>query len=365
MRHGQTSGDNLPGSAAHNAGLAIVVTDARLCGDPITYVNAAFERLTLYSDAFALGRSLRFLEGPQTDETGAAQLREQLRSSEEFQVTLTCHRADGTPFRNQVIVSPVHDDAGVLTASFCVMREVDWSSEAAAPDDDNLALLRELQHRVKNHLAMIVGMIRLQAARDVTPDSFRAVSRRVEALALLYEELLRTGEDGGAESERAIDAGAYLSRIASVVSSLQAQGAIRLNVECEEIMLPLNQAARLGLLLSEFLTNALEHAFVGRARGRVEVRFCRVSEGRVRLSVEDDGVGFPEESRWPFSAPSIETQQERARSDGGQLDTTGDRAEPGVGGSIVAALSRSLQADLQVSRLPQGTIVTVDFAPAR
>jgi PAS domain S-box-containing protein len=355
----QDTSDSGVGRAIRNAPVAFVMSDARLAGEPLTYVNDAFERMTLYGRDFALGRNCRFLQGPETDPADAELLREGLRSGREFQVTMTSHRADGSSFRNQILVSPIHDESGELTAHFAFLREVPWPEESE-PDADSLALLRELQHRVKNHLAMVVSMIRLQASREVTADSLKGVSRRVEALGLLYEELLAAGGEG---DERRIYADAYLGRIASVVASLQSRETIRLDVACEAIPLSLDQAARLGLLLSEFLTNALEHAFVGQQEGRVQVRLRRLEDGAMRLSVEDDGVGLPKESDWPYHAPSIETQQARAREDGGPLDTTAHDAEPGVGGSIVAALTRSLRADLSVVRLPRGTRVTVDFQP--
>jgi PAS domain S-box-containing protein len=336
--------------------LSMVLSDPQLEDNPITYVNGAFEKLTLYSRSFAIGRNCRFLQGPDTDPRDIERIREGLRSEEEFEITITNHRADGEAFRNQLLVAPIHGTDGELSAYFAIQRRVENGEEY---DRENLALLRELQHRVKNHLAMIVSMIRVQSRRDVTPESLRAISRRVEALSLLYDELL--GKDMNGEGRQDIAAGAYLSRIASVVSNIQPKGAIRLNVECEDIRLPLDQAARLGLLLSEFITNAFEHAFAGRNSGFVEVRFFRTSDGGARLSVEDDGNGLPEGSNWPFGAASIETQYERAEKSEGQLDTTGHDHEPGVGGSIVAALTESLGATLAVTRPKRGTIITVDL----
>jgi PAS domain S-box-containing protein len=336
--------------------LSMVLSDPRLEDNPITYVNAAFEKLTLYSRAFAIGRNCRFLQGPETDPRDIEHIREGLRSEQEFEVTITNHRADGEPFRNQLLIAPIHASNGELTAYFGIQRRIE---EGEDEDHDSLALLRELQHRVKNHLAMIVSMIRVQSRRDVTPESLRAISRRVEALSLLYDELLSGDMNGDGGSD--IAAGAYLSRIASVVANIQPKGSIRLNVECEDIKLPLDQAARLGLLLSEFITNAFEHAFTGRRSGFVEVRFFRTSDGGVRLSVEDDGNGLPEGSNWPFAAPSIETQHERAEKGKGRLDTTGHDDEPGVGGSIVAALTDSLGASMSITRPKRGTIITVDI----
>jgi PAS domain S-box-containing protein len=356
------SAEQVAGHALRSIRLSVVLTDPRLPENPITYVNDAFQALTLYSREYALGRNCRFLQGPKTNPRDVERIRKGLEAEDEFQVTITNHRADGTAFRNQLLIAPVRGPSGELTAFFAVQREVgEDTADLARPDDETLILLRELQHRVKNHLAMVVSMIRIQAKRDITPNSLKAVSRRVEALVLLYEELFAGATYGGSNGH--IAAGAYVSRVASVVSGLEPRRAIRVNVECDEISLPVEQAARLGLLLSEFLTNALEHAFKSRAGGVVEVRFRRLRSGAVRLSVEDDGVGMPEGSNWPYSAPSLEAQHDRAEHDQGRLDTTGHGREPGVGGSIAAALTQSIGGTLHVASSKHGTIITVDFHP--
>ena len=286
-----------------------------------------------------------------------AAIRRGLREGKDFQITITNHKADGTPFRNQLLIAPVFGDDDQVTAFFGVQREVE--DEDTGQDEAALNLLRELQHRVKNHLAMVVSMIRMQARRRVTPESLRAVGRRVEALALLYEELFNANlaEKPG----ELVRAGAYLSRIATAISGLEGRSSIRVNVNCEEIELSVDPAARLGLLLSELLTNALEHAFCGRDGGFVTVNFKRISGGGVRLMVEDDGIGLPKGVNWPYKSRSVEEQSERAKSEGGELDTTGHGGHSGAGGSIVVALTETLGATLDVNRALRGTIVTVDF----
>jgi PAS domain S-box-containing protein len=356
---GLTSKDNLVSGAISQSPLSIVLTDPRLEDNPITYVNRAFEVLTLYSREFAIGRNCRFLQGPDTDPGDVDRIREGLRSEREFEVTLLNHRADGSVFRNQLLIAPIHDADGVLTAYFGLQREIPAGKAYPARETDSVALLRELQHRVKNHLALIVSMIRVQSRREVTPQSLRSISRRIEALSVLYDELLAGGMPDTIRQD--VSAGAYLGRIASVLTAIQPHPGVRVNVECEDIALPVDQAARLGLLLSEFLTNALEHAFEGRDAGLVDVRFYRLSGGGIRLSVEDDGRGMPAGSNWPFGAPSLEAQRDRAAQEGGALETTGGDARPGVGGSIVAALTDSLGATLSVTRPKHGTIVTVDI----
>lgn len=339
--------------------VSIVITDPRLDDNPITFVNDGFQKITLYSREFALGRNCRFLQGEATEPEAVEAIRAGLKEGREFEVTITNHKADGTPFRNLLFITPVTDEAGELTAYFGVTREMPETDDGATAEERAHDLLRELQHRVKNHLSMVVSMIRVQAARPVTADSLRAVGRRVEALALLYEELFSASLRG--KGDEAIHTGAYLSRIASVVAGLEGRSAIRVNVECEEVDLPVDQTARLGLLLSELLTNALEHAFEGREEGLVHVRFHRLSCGGVRLTVEDDGIGLPADSRWPQEAMSVEGQRDRAEHEAGELDTTGHNGHSGVGGTIIMSLTQTLGATLDVNRGLQGTIVTVDM----
>lgn len=345
-------------NAVQRSPVSIVLTDPNLDDNPIIFVNDAFQSMTLYSREFAVGRNCRFLQGEETEQDVIDRIPDGIGEGTEFQVTITNHKADGTPFQNQLLIAPVTDDAGELSAFFGVQREiqVDGNKER---DIEALDLLRELQHRVKNHLSMVVSMIRLQASRNVTPDSLSAVGRRVEALALLYEEMFDATMGTGAGET--IRTGAYLSRIANVVARIAGQAAVRINVDCEEIDLPVDQAARLGLLLSELLTNSLEHAFKGRDEGMINVRFKKLSGGGVRLTVEDDGVGLPEDSNWPYEAKTVEDQQDRAEHASGELDTTGHNGHSGVGGTIITALTQMLGATLDVNRALRGTVVTIDF----
>ncbi|ETW12599.1 sensory box histidine kinase [Roseivivax marinus] len=364
----ENSASSLIGSAIGQSPLSIVLTDPRLDDNPITYVNEAFFRTTQYSRDFALGRNCRFLQGPDTRPEDVQALREGLQSQTQFELTITNHKADGSPFLNHLLISPVRDDEGDVVAFFGLQRELDAERAAAARSEANklrdsaTEMLRELQHRVKNHLAMVVSMIRMQARRDVTADSFTALSRRIEALALLYEELFKLNLDGA--RDRKIDAGAYLGRIASVLSGIEGRDGVKVDVRCDPIELSVDQAARCGLLLSELVTNALEHAFSARDTGTIEVVWTMASgDGdRVRLKVEDDGVGLPVGSNWPWSADSLDAQRAKAARSDGTLDTTGAPADPGVGGSIVSALARSMEAEITVEPGANGgTSVEVVF----
>jgi two-component sensor histidine kinase len=254
---------------------------------------------------------------------------------------------------NRLLISPLTDENDKVVAFVGIQSVLDPEGTGQKPRDEPDMMLQELQHRVKNHLAMVVGLIRMQAAKEVTPDSLDALSHRIESLAMLYDELSPVGVTE--IHSQTVPAGAYLSRIASALTALDGRGGIRVNVACDDIELPVERGARCGLILTELLTNALEHAFEERERGLVEVRFRKMAQSAYRLTVEDDGIGMPEGSQWPDKSLSVEEQAERSAKATGAMSTRS------LGGSIVSALTKSLGGEISVHGTDFGTTVTVDF----
>lgn len=99
--------------AASNNG--IIITDARIPAQPIIYVNPAFERMTGYSAAEILGKNCRFLQGKENKQPELERLRTAIRQQENCTVLLRNYRKDGSLFWNELSISPIHDDDGVLT----------------------------------------------------------------------------------------------------------------------------------------------------------------------------------------------------------------------------------------------------------
>ena len=92
-----------------------MIADARLPDHPLIYVNAAFETITGYSRSDVLGRNCRFLQGGATDRETVAEIRAALDAGDECTRVVLNFRKDGSPFWNELRISPVHDNAGVLT----------------------------------------------------------------------------------------------------------------------------------------------------------------------------------------------------------------------------------------------------------
>gem|GEM_PF-2502725 len=153
------------------------------------------------------------------------------------------------------------------------------------------ALLRELQHRIKNSLAIIVSLVRLESNRSEVPavrESLAVVAGRIASLAVLYDALYGSG------SVHEVDLGRYLHRLCtSLLESYGVEkGRIGLSVPgAERVLFDARRAISVGLMVNELVTNAVKHAFPEGRGGEVTLRVAR-EDGAVFVDVADDGVGF-------------------------------------------------------------------------
>jgi two-component sensor histidine kinase len=149
---------------------------------------------------------------------------------------------------------------------------------------------------VKNNLQMITALIRIDARGlpdGSTVEGFDRLAGRIEALGLLYRAL------GASVGEGVIDLGIYLSEIASAVMRAHAPEGIHLDLQVDTWLVSLNVAMPAGLVVNELLTNALKHAFRGRAGGVISLHCTTDAAGGCRVLVADDGVGLPMGYSWP------------------------------------------------------------------
>ncbi|WP_170298642.1 bifunctional diguanylate cyclase/phosphodiesterase [Massilia eburnea] len=102
---------------------AVVITSAEQ-HSPIVYVNPAFERITGYRTAEALGRSPRMLLGVDTEQPGFDELRTAMREGRDGHAVLRCYRKDGSMYWNDVYMSPVRDEQGKLVNFISIQHDI-------------------------------------------------------------------------------------------------------------------------------------------------------------------------------------------------------------------------------------------------
>jgi PAS domain S-box-containing protein len=155
-------------------------------------------------------------------------------------------------------------------------------------------MLREIHHRVKNNMQIILSLLRIQSRLVADPETremFKQSQNRIRSMALIHEALYKSDDLAN------IDFSDYINRMATHLLSFYREeiGHVRFNQEAQGIFLDINKAIPCGLIISELLSNALKHAFPGRRDGEILVKMKRDQRGKYTLSVKDTGVGFPEE----------------------------------------------------------------------
>ncbi len=106
------------------AGLSFTISDATQPDNPLVFINPAFERATGYSWEEVRGRNCRFLQGPDTDPSAVQEIRDAIERQEHAVVTLLNRRKDGSPFWNELSLSPVYDGTGALTHYVGIQADV-------------------------------------------------------------------------------------------------------------------------------------------------------------------------------------------------------------------------------------------------
>lgn len=104
----------------------IAITDMTLPDQPLIYVNPAFERLTGYEAGEILGRNCRFLQGEERQQAACRKIREAIADGREVVTIVHNFRKDGSPFWNELHLSPVRNARGLVTHYVGVQHDVSY-----------------------------------------------------------------------------------------------------------------------------------------------------------------------------------------------------------------------------------------------
>jgi two-component sensor histidine kinase len=194
-------------------------------------------------------------------------------------------------------------------------------------------LVREIHHRVKNNLQLVMSLLNLHARRIRDPAAemaFTEARSRINALATLHRRLYES------ESLQQIDLKWFLEDLCTELrrGGLSRGRHIELTVDSPSEVIGPEVAVPLGLLVTEAITNAYKHAFTGRDGGHIKVTVTREDDGRLLLRIEDDGVGF---------------------------EPVPGEKDGGLGHSLIEAFVRQLHGEMEM-KSDAGTVVQVRFS---
>ncbi len=152
------------------------------------------------------------------------------------------------------------------------------------------ALLREIQHRVKNNLVMISGLISLESFRAQGNEAVRLLSSlrsRIGALEQLYTSLIQSGDIKVVRIDR------YITEIVQSIMNTYVSGIhnIQVETELEPLEIPFRNAGSIGLIINELVINALKYAFPDGMDGKIVIGLKSGRSG-YEVYVRDNGAGL-------------------------------------------------------------------------
>jgi len=161
---------------------------------------------------------------------------------------------------------------------------------------EKILLLREVHHRVKNNLQIIISLVNLQMRQLENPHLKQVMAEtqnRVKAMSIVHEKLYQS------ESLSHIDLAEYIRYLAIQLFSFYGIDTrrVRLDIGIGRFMVDINTAIPVGLVINELVSNALKYAFPADREGTISIN-GRSDDGTLTLVVKDDGIGMPPDLDW-------------------------------------------------------------------
>jgi len=214
------------------------------------------------------------------------------------------------------------------------LRVVERTADLTKARDRAQVLLSEVNHRVANSLALVSSLVSLQARAITDAGAKSALAETVDrifAVSLVHTRLY------GSNDARAVTLDEYLTGLLDhLKTSMRGEGqSATLTYDLAQVQLATDASINLGVVVTEWVTNAFKYAYPSGRAGEIRVRLRRLPEGKAELAVEDDGVG---------------------RSAGTPAKGTG------LGSRIVTAMAQNLGGTVEYEQRSPGMLARLTFA---
>jgi len=191
-------------------------------------------------------------------------------------------------------------------------------------------ILKEVHHRIKNNMTMMKSLVSLQQKYLTDAKSLEAlkdIESRFQCMLVLYDKLYQDS------SFRNISIKTYLpTLIEEIVGNFPNGDSVRIATDLEDFILSAKTSQTLGIIINELITNIMKYAFDD--DGGVISITARRTDGKIRFSIHDDGIGMPE--------------------------TVDFNDSTGFGLMLINQLSRQIDASIRIER-GNGTRVILEF----
>lgn len=256
----------------------------------IQYVNKSFLSMWGYaSEEEVLGKHANHFWENSID---AFQFINYLQAGNQWIGEFKAKRKDGSLFDCSISANCLTDKGNTtyLMASFLDISEREKQQSVILESlKEKELLLKEIHHRVKNNLQIIISLIYLQSQKAQDPKTMDICSEslnRIKSMGLIHEYLYQS------KDFKHIDFKDYLIGLISILKESYKTKNIPISFELNvKEKVKFEQATYCGLIINELVSNALKHAFIGRKNGKIKIGFEK-HNGNYMLTVLDDGIGI-------------------------------------------------------------------------
>jgi two-component sensor histidine kinase len=309
---------------------AVLIADP---GGKIEWVNDSFLRLINIPKDKILNRQLPDINVYNNIEI---EIKEAInhQHSRIFESNIATH-GKGTIWISSTL-TPIYDENDTLKKLVVVDTDITSGKNMQKQIETSLkekdVLLKEIHHRVKNNLQIIISLLNLQTGYIRDEASLKAVKdgqSRVRTMALVHEKFYQSDEF----SE--INFAEYIEKLCHFLYQSYGDKTSRIEakIEGDKIYLDMDTAMPCGLLINEIVSNAYKYAFPGQTQGTILINLKK-NDNRITLTIHDDGIGFPED--FDFEKPES------------------------LGMQLIHALTNQLDGELKIIR-ENGTTFQVSF----
>jgi PAS domain S-box-containing protein len=289
----------------------ICIADATLRDMPIVYINPAFEAITGYSMDQMLGKNCRLLQDSSTehaDEPTRDLIRQAIREQREFLTVIRNFRKDGTPFWNELYLSPIRNAAGKVTHFVGIQSDVTAriEFEAALRESEKLAavgrLASSIAHEINNPLESVMNLIYLAERSGTLAETRQYLATadlELQRVKLITTQSLRFFKQS--TKPQAINAAELIDSVLDLYQSRLHNAGIRVQRRDQPTLPILCMESEIRQVLNNLIANAIDamHGQAGgdRQAGRLllRTRMGRDSASNcpgVLLTIADTGTGI-------------------------------------------------------------------------
>jgi two-component system, sensor histidine kinase PdtaS len=181
----------------------------------------------------------------------------------------------------------------------------DQNTRILLQNDEKTTLVREIHHRVKNNLQIVVSLLRMQSQEVNNPEFrilFQESINRIMAMSVIHQKLYQN------ENLSQIKIGEYLDELIHEIMTLSfTEQNAEYEIRTEVGKIGLKTLIPVGLLVNELVSNSLKHAFDTTSKSRIQIEIEREGENHLRITYFDNGIWKPKTGCASFGLVLIDT----------------------------------------------------------